>query len=65
MIRVLFLVFFIKSLSLFPFEINKSKDKLNIKKFNKYLNYSYQKIDSLPILLDKKKDSIKLVEKKS
>ena len=65
MVRVLFLIFFIKSLNLFSFEINKSKDKLNYTKFNKYLNYSYQKIDSLPILLDKKKDSLKLVEKKS
>jgi len=71
MIRVLFLVFFIKSLNLFSFEINKSNDKLNIKKINKYSNYferkidSFSKMDTLPKLLDIEKDSLKLVEKKS
>ena len=65
MFRLLFLILFIKSLNVFSFEIDIFDHKLNIKKNNKYLNYNYQKIDSLPILLDKKKDSLKLVEKKS
>ena len=70
MFRVLFLIFFIKSLNLFSFEINTPIDKLNIKKNNKYSNYNKIKIDSLPkndsitILFDIDKDSLKLVDKK-
>ena len=70
MVRLLFLIFFIKSLNLFSFEINLSYDKLNIKKNKKYLNYNKIKFDSLskndtiPISLDINKDSLKLVNKK-
>ena len=52
MVRVLLFIFFLKSLNLFSFEINKSIDKINIKKFNKYSKDSLPKIDSLPKLLD-------------
>lgn len=58
MVRVLLFIFFLKSLNLFSFEINKSIDIINIKKFNKYSK------DSLPKLLDINKDSLKLVDKK-
>ncbi len=66
MIRVLFLVFFIKSLNLFSFEINKSNDKLNINKYSKYSKIktdSLPKTDTLPKLLDIEKDSLNLVKK--
>ena len=67
MVRVLFLIFFIKSLNLFSFEIHVFNKKLNIIKNNKYSNYNKLKIDSLPkndtipIFLDINKDSLKLV----
>jgi len=70
MFRVLFLIFFIKSLNVFSFEIDISDQKLNIKKNNKYSNYNKIKIDSLPkndsisILFDINKDSLKLVDNK-
>ena len=71
MFRVLFLIFFIKSLNLFSFETHVFNEKLNIIKNNKYSNYNKLKIDSLPkndtipIFLDINKDSLKLVEKKT
>ncbi len=70
MFRVLFLIFFIKSLNLFSFEIDISDHKLNIKKNNKYSNYNKIKIDSLPkndsisILFEINKDSLKLADNK-
>ena len=70
MFRVLFLIFLIKSLNVFSFEIDISDHKLNIKKNNKYSNYNKIKIDSLPkndsvsILFDINKDSLKLKDKK-
>jgi hypothetical protein len=58
MVRVFLFIFFLKSLYLFSFEINKSIDKINIKQFNKYSK------DSLPkLLIDIKKDSLGILPK--
>ena len=49
MVRVFLFIFFLKSLYLFSFEINKSIDKINIKQFNKYSKDS-EKSKLIPLL---------------